>query len=84
VPKDGAETGESTMGPSSGFDRMSTEDELNQILEMMGELQYSPRRLPPDSPDLPYTDVSSPEFSLDVSTDLPSLAELATKPVLEN
>lgn len=72
------------MRISNGFDRISTEEELHQVLDILGELGRSGWSLPGES-SAPQNNALWADAFLDDPTDAESLAEiLAQKPELKN
>lgn len=69
------------MRISSGFDRMSTEEELHQVLDILGELERTGWMLPRDT----GTSQTSCLWADVLADDAESLAELIEKkPELKN
>jgi hypothetical protein len=69
----------------SGFDRLSTEEELNQVLAVLNEFAQSGWTLPEEGSPAPQAATLWADDVLDDSTCAESLAELvANRPELKN
>lgn len=67
------------MRTSSGFDRMSTEEELHQVLNVLGELGLNGWMIPEESLETPQARDLWADVLFDDSADDESLAELVKK-----
>jgi hypothetical protein len=67
------------MRTSSGFDRMSTEEELHQVLNLLGELERNDWMIPGEALETLQASDLWADVLLDDSADAESLAELVEK-----
>ena len=67
------------MRTSNGFDRMSTEEELHQVLNVLGDLERNGWMIPEEPLETSQASDLWAEALLDDSTDAESLAELVEK-----